>query len=99
MIVYEKIYLEVYINNHLSEKQYCMIIFMLERVVWIFPVYLVLGMPPDIHKFPAEHMVNSHCPLEKLGISQPSLGVLEKFKLITWHLDIFVKNRKICLIG
>ena len=34
----------------------------------------------DIHRFPTVHMVETHFLLENLLISEPSLGILEKFQ-------------------
>ena len=34
----------------------------------------------DIHRFPTVHMVETHFLLENLWISEPSLGILEKFQ-------------------
>ena len=33
----------------------------------------------DIHRFPTVHMVETYFLLENLWISEPSLGILEKF--------------------
>ena len=34
----------------------------------------------DIHRFPTVHMPETHFLLENLWISEPSLGILEKFQ-------------------
>ena len=35
---------------------------------------------PDIHRFQTKHMLETHCLLENLLISEPSLGKLKKFQ-------------------
>ena len=46
--------------------------------IGIFPVYL--GMPLIFTDFPTVHMVETHFLFENLWISEPSLGILEKFQ-------------------
>ena len=43
---------------------------------------------PDIHQFPIGHVAKSHLLLENLWISEPSIGVLEKFQhsLALWNI-------------
>ena len=48
------------------------------KLCWNF--FSLLRDASDIHRFPTLHMVEIHFPLENLWISEPPLGILEKFQ-------------------
>ena len=71
MAVYEKIYLEAYINNqYIWPKNTVQLYFILGRVDLHYNFASLLSDTPDIHRFATVHMVKSinHLLLENLWI-------------------------------
>ena len=42
-------------------------------------IFQLIRNAPDIDRFPSVYVVKTHFLLENLSISEPSLGILEKF--------------------
>ena len=85
MVVYEKIYCEVYTNDpyiwHKNNIEQLYFILARAKLCWNFSSWL--RDVSDIHWFPTLHMVNTHFLLENLWISKPSLSVelLDMFQM------------------
>ena len=82
MLVYEKIYFETYINNQYNwhKNNVAQICFILERAEFSWNFFSWLMDAPQIHRFPAVHIVETHFLLETLAISEPCSGILERFQ-------------------
>ena len=78
-ISYNQIYysvLLIFVVSKLMEKLY----FILGRAEWRWNFSSILKDGSYIHRFQKVHMVETHFLLENLWISEPSLGILEKFQ-------------------
>ena len=79
---YEKIYFETWINNQYNwlQNNIAQLYFILWRAKLCWNFSSCLRDATDIYRFPIVHMVKTHFLLENLWISEPSLGIMEKFQ-------------------